>query len=237
MTEREHPEPEARRPLVTVWPHLLARELLASLALLLALAVMSLAIDAPLEQAADPARTPDPARAPWYFAGLQELLHYVDPWIAGVMIPLVIVIGLCAIPYLDPGRTDEGVYTVRRRPLASAIWIAGVAGWFALIVVGTWWRGPGWSWIGPFAAASREAAAPARSLPNAIGVPLLLAYFLGGGALILRRTRGWPSFGRWRRFTFAFLLLAMAGTLLRIGLRLAFGITHLARFDGVNLTL
>lgn len=189
--------PPPRSELVTVWPNLLFREVVAGLLLTVVLMVVSILVDAPLEAPADPARTPNPAKAPWYFVGLQELLVYFDPWIAGVAIPLLIVLGLCAIPYLDPTRHDQGVYTFRRRPLASTIFLAGLTGWFALIAIGMWFRGPGWAWVLPGAAASPAPASGAtRSLPNLVGVPLLLAYFGLGGAWIVRRTAAWPGFSR-----------------------------------------
>ena len=227
---------------VTAWPHLFFREVLAGLLFLVVLGLLAILVDAPLEDAANPLRTPSPARAPWYFAGLQELLTYFDPWVAGVMIPLLIVIGLCAIPYLDPTRSGQGVYTVRERPLAAAIFFAGLTGWFLLIVVGGWFRGPGWAWMWPWAAGASSAghagaAHAARSLPNLVGVPLVLAWFAGGGLWIVRRTARLRGFTPGRRWWFAFLLLAMAGTLVKIVAKLAFGIQYFVRFPGAGLNL
>jgi hypothetical protein len=230
--------PPSRDDLVTTWPNLYFREVLAALLTVIVLVVISMLFNAPLEDPADPTRTPNPAKAPWYFVGLQELLTYFDPWIAGVMIPALIVLGLCAIPYLDPNRSGGGVYTVRQRPLASSIFIAGTVGWFVLMVIGLGFRGPGWVWTWPWSpAATPEAAAAARSLPNWIGVPLVLAYFVVGARWIARRTAAWPSFGAARRWTFALLSLAFAGTLLKILLKLLFGIQYLVHFErfGFNL--
>jgi len=230
--------PPGRSDLVAVWPNLLFREMLAVLLFVIVLSVLSLLINAPLEDPADPTRTPNPAKAPWYFVGLQELLTYFDPWVAGVVIPTLIIVGLCAIPYIDPTRSGQGVYTVRRRPMASAVFITGVVGWFWLIATGLWFRGAGWAWVWPWSAASSAAAAEAsRSLPNVIGVPLVLAYLLGGGAWIVRRTAQSPGFTTARRWTFALLLLAMAGTLIKIVLRLAFGVQYLVHFDRVGFNL
>ncbi len=75
---------------------------------LIVLTVWSLAVDAPLKGIADPNWTENPAKAPWYFVGLQELLVYFDPWIAGVSIPLLIILGLAALPYLDPNPRGVG---------------------------------------------------------------------------------------------------------------------------------
>ncbi len=230
--------PVPRAKMVTVWPHLLFPELLAALGLVIVLTVASVVFDAPLEDPADPMHTPNPAKAPWYFVGLQELLVYFDPWLAGVALPILITIGLCLIPYLDPTRNDQGVYTVRRRPLASAIFIVGVVGWFALIAIGMWFRGPGWTWVWPGqTAVLAESAGAARNVPNLVGVPLLLAFFVGGGAWIVRRTASWPEFTLWRRWTFAVLLLAMVGTLLKIVLRLVFDIQYLVSFDRFGLNI
>jgi hypothetical protein len=230
--------PPSGQETVMVWPELLFREVVAALLLLVVLAVVSLVWNAPLEDPADPTRTPNPAKAPWYFVGLQELLAYFDPWVAGVMIPLVIVFGLCAIPYLDPTRAGQGVYTVRERPLASLVFIAGTVGWFVLIAIGLWFRGAGWAWTWPGSAAPHAAAAPvARALPNLVGVPLVLAYFVAGGFWIARRTAAWPGFTPARRWTFAILALAMAGTLIKIVLRLVFDLQYLVRFDRAGFGL
>lgn len=233
--------PAAPRPateMVSVWPQLLYREMLAALACIVVLTVISLLFNAPLEAPADPAHTPNPAKAPWYFVGLQELLHYFDPWIAGVVIPALIIIGLCAIPYIDPNREGSGVYSVRARPLATGIFLAGVTGWFVLIAIGLWFRGPGWSWVWPWSSAPPAAAGEAtRALPNLLGVPLTLAYFVGGGWWIVRKTAAWKGFTRGRRWVFAVLLLAMTGTLLKIVLKLLFGIQYVVRFPHVGFNL
>jgi hypothetical protein len=80
-------------------------------------------------------------------------------------------------------------------------------------------------------------AGAARNVPNLVGVPLLLAFFVGGGAWIVRRTASWPEFTLWRRWTFAVLLLAMVGTLLKIVLRLVFDIQYLVSFDRFGLNI
>jgi cytochrome b/b6/petD-like protein len=235
MAEREAPE-TGRGDVVTAWPHLFFRELLAGLLFLVVLGVIAILCNAPLDDAANPLRTPSPAKAPWYFVGLQELLTCFDPWVAGVMIPLIIVVGLCAIPYIDPSRSGQGVYSVRERPFASAVFATGLAAWFLLIVAGEWFRGPGWAWVWPWAAGvSSHAALAPRSLPNLVGVPLVLAWFAGGGIWIVRSTAHLPGFTLGRRWWFAFLLLAMALVLLKIAARHVFGIQHLVRFPGAGL--
>ena len=113
---------------VDTWPHLVRIEFLATLIAMIVLIVWSITIDAPLEGPADANRTPDPSKAPWYFVGLQELLVYFDPWIAGVMLPLLIIGGLIAIPYVDPNPRGNGYYTLKERPLAIAIFLFGFIG-------------------------------------------------------------------------------------------------------------
>ena len=87
-------------PMVMTVPHLVIRELIAFLGLSLFLILLALFADAPLEQIADPTRTPNPAKAPWYFLGLQELLHYYPPLVSGVLLPGLLIVALVIIPYM-----------------------------------------------------------------------------------------------------------------------------------------
>jgi len=150
--ERGEPLPDADpEERVTTWPHLVFLELIALVICTAGLIVWSILVRAPLEPPADPTISPNPAKAPWYFVGVQELLVYFDPWIAGVVVPVLIVLGLCALPYLDRNRQGEGYYTVARRPAAVAIFLAGfVLLWVMPIVIGAFLRGPNWSLFGPF---------------------------------------------------------------------------------------
>jgi hypothetical protein len=86
--------------MVMTSPHLILREAIAFLSLSLVLVGLSLVADAPLEELADPTRTPNPAKAPWYFLGLQELLHYYPPIVSGVLLPGLLIIALVVIPYV-----------------------------------------------------------------------------------------------------------------------------------------
>ncbi|OGG02352.1 MAG: hypothetical protein A3F83_10600 [Candidatus Glassbacteria bacterium RIFCSPLOWO2_12_FULL_58_11] len=84
---------------VLAFPHLIVREVLLFEILLIVLVIISLIFDAPLEDIANPLHSPNPAKAPWYFLGLQELLHYFPPVVAGVVLPVLVVIALVIIPY------------------------------------------------------------------------------------------------------------------------------------------
>ena len=113
------------------WPEGIYRAATAILAISIALVWMSLLWDAPLEGLADPMQTPNPAKAPWYFLGLQELLHYFPPVVGGVLIPTMVVIALVVIPYFNVNVKAEGLWVRNRR---KRLWIAGSA-LLALIVL------------------------------------------------------------------------------------------------------
>ena len=232
------PGPPATQPMVSVWPHLLMRELLAVLGVSILLLLLSIVFDAPLEAPADPSLTPNPAKAPWYFVGFQELLVYFDPWIAGVLVPCLIILGLCAIPYLDPSRRGEGVYSANERPFAWTIFTTGIIGWFLLIAVGLWFRGAGWGWHWPWGPPGTGAELEARwSPPVLVGLPLLALYFGGGCYLLERRFRRWPGLTRTRRVVLAALLLCMAAVALKIAARLLFGLHYWVRLDSLGLNV
>lgn len=134
---------------VPTWPNLVFKELICMILVLSALLALSLLSNAPLEGMANPAVTPNPAKAPWYFVGLQEILHYFDPWIAGVMIPAATMLGLISIPYIDPNNKGTGEYNLKARPYAWMFLLA-YAMWFTLIFVGQFMRGPSWHMYMPW---------------------------------------------------------------------------------------
>ncbi len=134
-----------------VWPDLVYIELIAMVICTLILTVWSIALKAPLEQPASSARIPNPSKAPWYFLGLQEMLVYFDPWMAGVVLPTFIIIGLIAIPYIDFNQKGVGYYTFSQRKFAVTTFLYGfVILWVVLIVLGTFMRGPNWNFFAPF---------------------------------------------------------------------------------------
>ena len=136
---------------VLTWPHLVYIELICLVLMTVALILWSILIHAPLEEPANPAKTPNPSKAPWYFLGLQEMLVYYDPWIAGVVLPTLVIVGLMAIPYMDRNTKGAGYYTFKERSFAITVFLFGfVVLWVALIVIGTFLRGPNWNFFGPY---------------------------------------------------------------------------------------
>ncbi len=195
-------------PQLMTYPHLLVREAIAFQVLVIALVLVALFWDAPLEQLANPLLTPNPAKAPWYFLGLQELLHFFPPFVAGILIPTLVVIALVVIPYFNVNIEGQAIwarhasrnlrvvlitllfllaflaifhawtilvptavvatllvfsYTLRTGQGGSLHPLGGkpvswwVMTWFiavavCLTIVGTFFRGPGWSWVWPWRA-------------------------------------------------------------------------------------
>jgi len=136
---------------IHTWPHLVRNEFIAGLIAMIGLTIWSIVLDAPLEQPANPTKTPNPSKAPWYFLGLQEMLVYFDPWMAGVVLPSLIIVGLMLIPYIDINPKGVGYYTFRERPFAVSIFSFGfLVLWIFLIFVGVFLRGPGWNFFAPW---------------------------------------------------------------------------------------
>jgi Cytochrome b(C-terminal)/b6/petD len=136
---------------VWVWPDLVYTELISLILCSVVLIVWSIFLKAPLEQPANPANTPNPSKAPWYFLGLQEMLVYFDPWLAGVVLPGLIIVGLICIPYVDKNPKGNGYFTFAERKAEITIFLFGfVVLWCSLIVLGTFLRGPNWNFFGPF---------------------------------------------------------------------------------------
>ena len=205
ITRRTSPQVKAKEDeYVMTYPEVFLRTAVAVEAVAIILCWISIVWNAPLEQLADPTHTPNPAKAPWYFLGLQELLHYFPPFVAGVIIPTLVIVALIVIPYFKVNVEGEGLWVRNKRTrmllvLAVAgalsllllifdVWVAliptlivlGVMLWasrdtgpqasrfqcwmnskplsfwimtwflielIVLTVVGTFFRGPGWSWV------------------------------------------------------------------------------------------
>ncbi|HLG20149.1 MAG TPA: hypothetical protein VI895_10105 [Bdellovibrionota bacterium] len=136
---------------VMVWPNLVYIEFICLILVTVLLIFWSIFFAAPLEDPANPTLTPNPSKAPWYFLGLQEMLVYFDPWLAGVVFPGLIIVGLMAIPYFDPNPQGNGYFTFKNRRFAISVYLFGfVVQWVLLIMLGTFMRGPGWNFFGPF---------------------------------------------------------------------------------------
>lgn len=201
---RPDQRPEVRQSeerYVMTFPHLIVREIILFQLVVIALSLTAIFFDAPLESIANPVETPNPAKAPWYFLGLQELLHYFPPIVAGVLLPSLVVVALLVIPYARVNLEAQPLWATSSRSKLSIIlvvvlgltvlfgafgcWpvaiptviIGGVAliakrrrpqwlwevtlpewimTWFVVVaviltVIGTFFRGPGWSWVWPWA--------------------------------------------------------------------------------------
>lgn len=134
---------------VLVWPDLVYNEMICMILVSAFLIVWGVALPAPLEEPASAVKTPNPSKAPWYFLGLQEMLVYFDPWMAGVVLPSVILVGLMAIPYIDFNKNGNGYYTFNQRKFAVITFQFGFLPlWVAMIVLGTFIRGPNWNMFG-----------------------------------------------------------------------------------------
>jgi hypothetical protein len=136
---------------VWVWPDLVYTELISLILCSVVLIFWSILLKAPIEQPASASVTPNPSKAPWYFLGLQEMLVYFDPWLAGVVLPSLIIVGLMAIPYIDTNPKGNGYYTFAERKVEITLFLFGfIVLWSSLIVLGTFLRGPNWNFFGPF---------------------------------------------------------------------------------------
>lgn len=200
---------ESEERYVAAFPHLIIREIILFQVVVVALSLVAILFDAPLESIANPVETPNPAKAPWYFLGLQELLHYFPPVVAGVLLPALVVIALIVIPYARINLEAEPLWANSSRARTAAIgavliavmalfgafrcwpivvptvvigaamlaarharnrgwgrWLWSVTlpewlmTWFVIIalvltLIGTFFRGPGWSWVWPWNEISR----------------------------------------------------------------------------------
>ncbi|HTG46200.1 MAG TPA: menaquinol oxidoreductase [Actinomycetota bacterium] len=131
---------------VFTWPHLLVRHAVVAGLTVAVVFVLAILFDAPLKDIANPNQTPEVAKAPWYFAGLQELLSHVQPMVAGVIVPTVALLWLVFLPYLDRGTG----WRIRDRKVVVVVFTTIAIAALVLTIVGTFFRGPGWTWVWPW---------------------------------------------------------------------------------------
>jgi menaquinol-cytochrome c reductase cytochrome b/c subunit len=131
---------------VHTWPHLLLIEFVAALAITAFLLFFSIFVNAPLKELANPNKTPNPSKAPWYFLGLQELLTMFHPMVAGVTVPTVALIGYAMVPYIDknPSHKPED------RKFAISLFTVQLMFWAVLVIIGSFFRGPGQNFVFPW---------------------------------------------------------------------------------------
>ena len=132
---------------VHTWPHLLLEEFIAMLILFAGMLVFSSIINAPLRELANPNLTPNPSKAPWYFLGLQELLRYFHPMVAGITIPTFILVGLAAIPFVDRNPSVKPGDRKIAITMFTMLFMFGAI----LTIIGSFFRGPGYNWVWPWA--------------------------------------------------------------------------------------
>ncbi len=231
---------------VHTWPHLVRAEFICAILVTVLLIVWSLMVDAPLEEPANPTRTPNPSKAPWYFLGLQEMLVFFDPWHAGVVLPSFIIIGLMVIPYIDINPHGNGYYTFESRKLELLTFFLGFhILWISLIIIGTFLRGPGWNWYWPwqFWDSHKVEAMTNIDLPylfgfrdylwsSLFGAVTVIGYFVVGTIgmhYMIVRSKGQEFMARWgmpRFITTSFLFLNLLAVVIKMVLRHAFNIKY-----------
>jgi hypothetical protein len=189
----------------------------------------------------------NPSKAPWYFLGLQEMLVYFDPWIAGVVMPGLIIVGLMVIPYIDTNPLGNGYYTIKQRKFSIGTFCFGfLILWLAIIVIGTFIRGPGWIWFWPGQIWDHNAVVFEinRDLPDLFGITSMVAksifgaivvglYFLVAG-IGVHKLITWNAFNRkmYERMTMVqylimqFFLVTMFSLPVKILLKLLFRIKY-----------
>jgi hypothetical protein len=232
---------------VHVLPHLVRGEFLVSVLAIVVLVVWSLLVDAPLEEPSNPSRTPNPSKAPWYFLGLQEMLVYFDPWLAGVVFPTLIIVGLMVIPFIDTNPRGNGYYSFKPRKYEILTFFFGFhILWVTMIMIGTFFRGPGWNWFWPWQEwdVHKVPALTNVDLPYFVGLRdpfwsmvfgavVVLGYLaVGVGVfyLAVRRIKGEEFLKRWGMIRFnivAVLFVLMAALPIKIILRLALHIKYI----------
>lgn len=232
---------------IHTWPHLVRGEFLVTIFVMVVLILWSVVIDAPLEEPANPTRTPNPSKAPWYFLGLQEMLVYFDPWHAGVVLPTLIIVGLMMIPFIDINPKGNGYYTFKDRKYEILTFFLGFhVLWVSMIIIGTFFRGPGWNLFWPWQRwdPHKVVALTNVDLPYLFGFRDYLWSSVFGGLVVvgyfvvstlvfylwIRRVKGKEFLERWGMVRFAitaFLFITMLALPAKMFLRLAFNVKYI----------
>jgi hypothetical protein len=240
---------------IHTWPHLVRMEFLVALFVMIALTIWSITIDAPLEEAANPTRTPNPSKAPWYFLGLQEMLVYFDPWHAGVVLPTLIIVGLMVIPFIDINPRGNGYYCYKDRKWEILTFIFGFhVLWVSMIIIGTFFRGPGWNLFWPWQRwdPHKVVALTNVDLPYLLGIRnywvsagfglVFIGVMFAIGMVIfywfVLKVKGKEFLERWGMVRFAItgvLLVLMMALPFKMFLRLVFNIKYILVTPWINI--
>lgn len=244
-------EAEDAKEKVLVWPDLVYIEFICLILCSALLILWSVVLKAPLEEAANPTVSPNPSKAPWYFLGLQEMLVYFDPWIAGVLFPSVIIFGMMCIPFIDNNPKGSGYFSFKDRKMAISIFLFfWLILWIFLITIGTFLRGPNWNFFGPFEywdihklealtnvnlseliyMIFLKRSLPANIFLREIAGILLMIFYFGAMPLILAKTwfrSIYERLGPMRYSIFTVLLLMAASLPIKMFLRWIFNIKYI----------
>ena len=239
---------------VHTWPYLVRLEMLVGTLTMAFMTLWSIVVDAPLEEPANPTKTPNPSKAPWYFLGLQEILVYFDPWFAGVVLPALIIVGLMVIPYIDVNPKGNGYYCFKERKFAISVFLFGfLVMWVSLVIMGTFLRGPGWYFFWPWQYwdAHKTVAITNRNFTEMLGlgsegtVPMLvglgaLGFWVTGipmGYWMARKKKSavLQQLGPVRYWITAVLFMIMMGTVVKVFLRLGLNIKYVFHSPWINV--
>src|SRR6516162_3492249 len=244
-------EQEETAEKVLTWPDLVYTELICMVVLTVILIGWSMALQAPLEAPANPSSSPNPSKAPWYFLGLQEMLVYFDPWLAGVVFPGLIIVGLMGIPYIDTNPKGNGYFTLKERRWEITTFLFGfLILWILLVILGTFLRGPNWNFFGPFefwdihklealvnvnlseyiSVHGLHMGLPTNPLIREMfGFILILAYFLTIPAIMAKKwfNSFYNMLGPIRYHIMMFLMLSMAALPIKMLLRWLFNLKYI----------
>jgi hypothetical protein len=230
---------------VHTWPYLVRLEMMVGTAVMAFMTIWAIVVDAPLEEPANPTKTPNPSKAPWYFLGLQELLVYFDPWFAGVVLPGIIIVGLMIIPYVDINPKGNGYYCFKDRAFAISTFLFGfLVLWISTVIIGTFIRGPGWYLFlpGEFWDVHKTVAITNVDWPSIFGLTDFWPAFAFGAFstvvfLFAPPALYWKlrydkspilqKLGAARYWIVAFLFMAQVGVVVKMIMRLVFNVKYI----------